>query len=310
MLSNSEIKKIALSIEEELYNLFQETGTKYKAKYRSLIFNIKDLKNKVCLRGCFVLAAQIWTVRLGSMNWVRQKFVKLHVNGITCIWPHDQDYILYRKSYRKNDSYWYSFVALISRSMVWDIHGCKKSLDHKDTEGVSSNLVFGRQFCPLYPHCTATMVVTTCLPAMYFTEGDVPLLPFVFPKNDLKTVIFFLRFQKLYYIILLNYITTTSASHILKDSGWTMESRAIIQTVLWFGIFNDTNLLFLDSFYNSYMYMHKFHWKMCLSGWKCWFGSTFLNSCLYIYNCNFNVLILYRGVGVSTSCGHGWVPLG
>ncbi|KAL3891724.1 hypothetical protein ACJMK2_003974 [Sinanodonta woodiana] len=45
MLSSSEIKGIALAIEEELFKYFRDTGHKYKAKYRSLIFNIKDPKN-------------------------------------------------------------------------------------------------------------------------------------------------------------------------------------------------------------------------------------------------------------------------
>ena len=47
MLSTIEIRTIALKIEEELYAVFQETGHKYKAKYRSLIFNIKDSRNQV-----------------------------------------------------------------------------------------------------------------------------------------------------------------------------------------------------------------------------------------------------------------------
>ncbi|KAJ8322134.1 hypothetical protein KUTeg_000605 [Tegillarca granosa] len=50
MLSSSEMKKIALSIEEELFKLFKETGHKYKSRYRSLIFNIKDTKNKGLFR--------------------------------------------------------------------------------------------------------------------------------------------------------------------------------------------------------------------------------------------------------------------
>lgn len=53
MLSSSEIKNIALSIEEELFKYFKDTDAKYKAKYRSLIFNIKDQKNKVSLSLCF-----------------------------------------------------------------------------------------------------------------------------------------------------------------------------------------------------------------------------------------------------------------
>ena len=47
MLANSEIKGLALTIEEEMFKCFKDTDHKYKAKYRSLVFNIKDHKNKV-----------------------------------------------------------------------------------------------------------------------------------------------------------------------------------------------------------------------------------------------------------------------
>ncbi|KAL4218462.1 Death-inducer obliterator 1 [Mactra antiquata] len=50
MLSNSEIKSLALSIEEELFKHFKDTDSKYKAKYRSLLFNIKDQKNNGLFR--------------------------------------------------------------------------------------------------------------------------------------------------------------------------------------------------------------------------------------------------------------------
>ncbi|XP_014239162.1 uncharacterized protein LOC106660771 isoform X2 [Cimex lectularius] len=45
-----EIKELVTSIEEELFNLFKDTGAKYKAKYRSLVFNIKDAKNLTLYR--------------------------------------------------------------------------------------------------------------------------------------------------------------------------------------------------------------------------------------------------------------------
>ncbi|XP_063218443.1 death-inducer obliterator 1 [Bacillus rossius redtenbacheri] len=45
-----DIQKIASSIEEEMYTLFRDTGLKYKAKYRSLVFNIKDPKNVTLYR--------------------------------------------------------------------------------------------------------------------------------------------------------------------------------------------------------------------------------------------------------------------
>lgn len=49
MLSSNEIKCLAVTIEEELFAFFNDTGHKYRTKYRSLIFNIKDQKNKVSL---------------------------------------------------------------------------------------------------------------------------------------------------------------------------------------------------------------------------------------------------------------------
>ncbi|XP_058838198.1 death-inducer obliterator 1-like [Topomyia yanbarensis] len=53
-LSEQEIDQFAEEIEEEMFTLFnKDTGMKYRAKYRSLVFNIKDRKNlslfkKIC----------------------------------------------------------------------------------------------------------------------------------------------------------------------------------------------------------------------------------------------------------------------
>lgn len=41
---------MAIKIEEELHSLFKETNAKYKAKYRSLMFNIKDKSNLTLFR--------------------------------------------------------------------------------------------------------------------------------------------------------------------------------------------------------------------------------------------------------------------
>lgn len=49
-LTNEEIADLALNIELELYKYFKDTGAKYKAKYRSLVFNIKDTKNLTLFR--------------------------------------------------------------------------------------------------------------------------------------------------------------------------------------------------------------------------------------------------------------------
>lgn len=48
-----EIQQFAIDAETELHDLFRDVGMKYKAKYRSLVFNIKDRKNlslweKIC----------------------------------------------------------------------------------------------------------------------------------------------------------------------------------------------------------------------------------------------------------------------
>uniref|UniRef100_A0A8D8FKD7 Death-inducer obliterator 1 n=1 Tax=Culex pipiens TaxID=7175 RepID=A0A8D8FKD7_CULPI len=53
-LSESEIDAFVAEVEEEMFGMFnKDTGTKYRAKYRSLVFNIKDRKNlslfqKIC----------------------------------------------------------------------------------------------------------------------------------------------------------------------------------------------------------------------------------------------------------------------
>ena len=41
------VGQISKKIEYELLKLYGETGQKYKTKYRSLIFNLKDAQNKV-----------------------------------------------------------------------------------------------------------------------------------------------------------------------------------------------------------------------------------------------------------------------
>lgn len=53
--TEEEIQQFANDTEVELHELFRDVGMKYKAKYRSLMFNIKDRKNltlwdKICDR--------------------------------------------------------------------------------------------------------------------------------------------------------------------------------------------------------------------------------------------------------------------
>ncbi|XP_051967151.1 death-inducer obliterator 1-like [Xyrauchen texanus] len=45
-MSENELGKLAVSIEKEMFNLYLNTDNKYKNKYRSLMFNLKDPKNK------------------------------------------------------------------------------------------------------------------------------------------------------------------------------------------------------------------------------------------------------------------------
>lgn len=49
-LSEEELKSISTEIESQLYKCFGDTGQKYRNKYRSLIFNIKDIKNQTLWR--------------------------------------------------------------------------------------------------------------------------------------------------------------------------------------------------------------------------------------------------------------------
>lgn len=46
-ISENEVGKIAFNIEKEMFSMFQNTDNKYKNKYRSIMFNLKDPKNKV-----------------------------------------------------------------------------------------------------------------------------------------------------------------------------------------------------------------------------------------------------------------------
>ncbi|XP_030229603.1 death-inducer obliterator 1 [Gadus morhua] len=45
-MTESEVGRMAVSIEKEMFNLCMNTDSKYKNKYRSLMFNLKDPKNK------------------------------------------------------------------------------------------------------------------------------------------------------------------------------------------------------------------------------------------------------------------------
>lgn len=48
-VETSRVYDLSKDIEEQLFLLFNDTGSRYKNKYRSLLFNLKDEKNKVIL---------------------------------------------------------------------------------------------------------------------------------------------------------------------------------------------------------------------------------------------------------------------
>lgn len=49
-VSSEKVAEVARKTEKELYSFFQGTDSKYKSKYRSLTFNLKDTKNNVSSR--------------------------------------------------------------------------------------------------------------------------------------------------------------------------------------------------------------------------------------------------------------------
>ncbi|XP_058860325.1 death-inducer obliterator 1-like isoform X2 [Acipenser ruthenus] len=65
-ISENEVGKIAFNIEKEMFSMFQNTDNKYKNKYRSIMFNLKDPKNK----GLFyrVIGAEISPYKLVRLN--------------------------------------------------------------------------------------------------------------------------------------------------------------------------------------------------------------------------------------------------
>ncbi|CAK6447258.1 unnamed protein product [Pipistrellus nathusii] len=46
MMTENEVGKVALHIEKEMFSLFHVTDNRYKSKYRSIMFNLKDPKNQ------------------------------------------------------------------------------------------------------------------------------------------------------------------------------------------------------------------------------------------------------------------------
>ena len=64
MLSVTEISRIALRIEEAMVKTYEGTTDKYKQRFRSLILNIKDAKNKCLFRN--ILLGNLTPMELAS----------------------------------------------------------------------------------------------------------------------------------------------------------------------------------------------------------------------------------------------------
>lgn len=47
-MPESEVVKLVANIEKEMFDIFRNTDSKYMNKYRTIMFNLKDPKNKVC----------------------------------------------------------------------------------------------------------------------------------------------------------------------------------------------------------------------------------------------------------------------
>ena len=53
-MCEAEFQKCADRVEQEMYSFFGDTGPRYKNKYRSLMFNLKDPRNKARLKIMFL----------------------------------------------------------------------------------------------------------------------------------------------------------------------------------------------------------------------------------------------------------------
>lgn len=47
-MTESEVARLVASIEMEMFDIFRNTDSKYMNKYRTIMFNLKDPRNKVC----------------------------------------------------------------------------------------------------------------------------------------------------------------------------------------------------------------------------------------------------------------------
>lgn len=87
------VEQVATEVEEALYRLFnKDVGTKYKNKYRTLIFNIKDPKNLGLFRK--IIEKQITPGKFEKFIWphvhVERQLVPLMGNFLNVFWALNQ----------------------------------------------------------------------------------------------------------------------------------------------------------------------------------------------------------------------------
>ncbi|XP_057670798.1 uncharacterized protein LOC130902588 isoform X2 [Diorhabda carinulata] len=76
-LTDDEVKSMSTEIESQLYKCFGDTGQKYRTKYRSLIFNIKDVKNQTLWRRiCEKNISPYELVRLSTDDMANQELAQ------------------------------------------------------------------------------------------------------------------------------------------------------------------------------------------------------------------------------------------
>ena len=67
-LDQEAVEKVANDIEEKLHNLYQEINPKYKNKYRSLLFNLKDMRNQVWKQKLKIYLSVFYFSRIPSLS--------------------------------------------------------------------------------------------------------------------------------------------------------------------------------------------------------------------------------------------------
>lgn len=88
-MTENEVGKVALHIEKEMFNLFHVTDNRYKSKYRSIMFNLKDPKNQVCA-GASVLFLWVGDCHPGRpllpVSWLWLPLPRVRNQLLVCTW--------------------------------------------------------------------------------------------------------------------------------------------------------------------------------------------------------------------------------